>query len=204
MRSFRTFSARRSASSSPSSTPTPSRISIPGPIWATRLPSTSTAAWLTRWISAFTPPNLAQGRYLAGIAVRNRQLTVATQGDSDVVDITAQVQTLVDELGVAEGQALAFVRGSTAAVSTMEFEPGGIQDLRAMLERLIPTQGDYEHNRLNRDSNSHAHQRATVVGPSEVVPILDGRLALGTWQQLVLIDFDDRPRERTVVVHVTG
>lgn len=140
---------------------------------------------------------------MPGIAVRSRQLTVATRGDSDVIDITPQVQALVDELAVVEGQALAFVRGSTAAISTMEFEPGGIQDLQTMLERLIPIQGDYEHNRLNYDSNSHAHQRATVVGPSEAVPIIDGRLALGTWQQLVLIDFDDRPRERTVVVQIS-
>lgn len=71
-----------------------------------------------------------------------------------------------------------------------------------MVERLIPTKWAYEHNRLNRDSNSHAHQRATLIGPSEAVPVLDGRLALGTWQQLVLLDFDDRPRERTVVVQV--
>jgi secondary thiamine-phosphate synthase enzyme len=113
------------------------------------------------------------------------------------------VRETVDELGVSDGQAVAFVRGSTAAIATMEFEPGGVQDLRAMLERLIPTHGDYEHNRLNHDSNSHAHQRATIVGPSETAPILDGRLALGTWQQLVLIDFDDRPRERTVVVQVS-
>ena len=110
----------------------------------------------------------------------------------------------VEELGVGEGQALVFVRGSTAAISTMEHEPGGVQDLQAMLERLIPTRGDYEHNRLNHDSNSHAHQRATIVGPSEAVPVIDGRLGLGTWQQLVLIDFDDRPRERTVVVQVSG
>jgi secondary thiamine-phosphate synthase enzyme len=74
---------------------------------------------------------------------------------------------------------------------------------RAALERLIPTRGEYEHNRLNHDSNSHAHQRATVLGPAETVPVIDGRLALGTWQQLVLIDFDDRPRERTVVVQLT-
>ena len=85
----------------------------------------------------------------------------------------------------------------------MEFEPGGVHDLRAMLERLIPPRGDYEHNRLNHDTNSHAHQRASLIGPSETVPDLGGRLALGTWQQLVLIDFDDRPRERTVVVQVT-
>lgn len=136
------------------------------------------------------------------MAVHTDELRFSTRGDTDVIDITAGVQGVVEETGAAQGQALAFVRGSTAAISTMEFEPGGVHDLRAMLERLIPTQGDYEHNRLNHDSNSHAHQRATLVGPSEAVPILDGRLALGTWQQLVLIDFDDRPRERTVVVQV--
>jgi secondary thiamine-phosphate synthase enzyme len=136
------------------------------------------------------------------VDVSSAELRFSTQGDSDVVDITTQVQRVVGEAGVAEGQASAFVRGSTAAITTMEYEPGGVQDLRAMLERLIPTRGDYEHNRLNHDTNSHAHQRASVVGPSETVPVIDGRLALGTWQQLVLIDFDDRPRERTVVVQV--
>jgi secondary thiamine-phosphate synthase enzyme len=111
---------------------------------------------------------------------------------------------VVRESGIADGQASAFVRGSTAAVTTMEFEPGGVHDLRALLDRLIPVEGDYEHNRLNHDSNSHAHQRATLVGASEVVPVSGGRLALGTWQQLVLVDFDDRPRERTVVLQVIG
>jgi secondary thiamine-phosphate synthase enzyme len=138
------------------------------------------------------------------MAVHTAELRFSTQGDTEVADITAEVQALVDEAGVGEGQALAFVRGSTAAISTMEFEPGGVHDLRAMLERLIPAAGDYEHNRLNHDSNSHAHQRATLVGPSEAVPVVGGRLALGTWQQLVLIDFDDRPRERTVIVQIAG
>jgi secondary thiamine-phosphate synthase enzyme len=138
------------------------------------------------------------------MAIRTAELRFATQGDTDVVDMTGEVQRVVTEAEVMDGQLLAFVRGSTAAISTMEFEPGGVHDLRTMLERLIPTRGDYEHNRLNHDSNSHAHQRATVVGASETVPVLDGRLALGTWQQLVLIDFDDRPRERTVVIQVTS
>ena len=136
--------------------------------------------------------------------VQSSELRFSTGGDADVVDITGEVARCVADAGIAAGQALAFVRGSTAAIATMEFEPGGVHDLGEMLERLIPTQGDYEHNRLNHDSNSHAHQRATLVGPSETVPVLDGRLALGTWQQLVLIDFDDRPRERTVVVQVVG
>ncbi|MEX0971691.1 MAG: secondary thiamine-phosphate synthase enzyme YjbQ [Solirubrobacterales bacterium] len=138
------------------------------------------------------------------MAVQTTELRFRTEGDADVVDITTQIEGIVDRAGVSEGQALVFVRGSTAAIATMEFEPGGVHDLRAMLERLIPIRGDYEHNRLNHDSNSHAHQRATLVGPSEAVPIVAGRLALGTWQQLVLIDFDDRARERTVVVQISS
>jgi secondary thiamine-phosphate synthase enzyme len=138
------------------------------------------------------------------VTVFSEEIRVSTRGDADVIDLSAEVQRVVDASGVGAGQALVFVRGSTAAIATMEFEPGGVQDLREMLERLIPTTGDYEHNRLNHDSNSHAHQRATLVGPSEAVPILDGRLATGTWQQVVLVDFDDRPRERTVVVQVSS
>jgi len=136
--------------------------------------------------------------------VHTRELRCSTQGDCDVLDITGEIQAAVEEADIDEGLATAFVRGSTAAITTMEHEPGGVQDLRAMLERLIPAQGDYEHNRLNHDTNSHAHQRASIVGPSEVVPVTGGRLALGTWQQLVLIDFDDRPRERSVVVQIVS
>lgn len=138
------------------------------------------------------------------MAVWTSELRFSTQGNGDVVDVTGEVARCVGEAGVREGLVVAFVRGSTAAISTMEFEPGGVEDLKAMLERLIPAAGDYEHNRLNADTNSHAHQRATVVGPSEAVPVIDGRLALGTWQQLVLLDFDDRPRERTVVVQAVS
>ncbi len=132
------------------------------------------------------------------------ELRISTRGDADVIDITAEVQGVVSAAPAEEGVVTAFVRGSTAAISTMEFEPGGVADLRALLDRLIPHEGDYEHNRLNHDTNSHAHQRATLIGPSEQVPVIDGRLALGTWQQLVLIDFDDRPRERTVIVQVSS
>jgi secondary thiamine-phosphate synthase enzyme len=138
------------------------------------------------------------------VDLHSAELRFSTQGDTDVIDITGEVQGVVEEAGAEVGQALVFVRGSTAAIATMEFEPGGVHDLRVMLERMIPTQGDYEHNRLNHDSNSHAHQRSTLVGPSEAVPVAGGRLALGTWQQLVLIDFDDRARERTVVIQVLG
>jgi secondary thiamine-phosphate synthase enzyme len=97
-----------------------------------------------------------------------------------------------------------FATGSTVGVTTMEYEPGGVADLQALLDRLIPVAGDYEHNRLNHDTNAYAHLRAAIIGPSETVPLLDGRLGLGTWQQLVLIDFDDRPRTRTVTVQVVS
>jgi secondary thiamine-phosphate synthase enzyme len=136
------------------------------------------------------------------VAEHLSEFELSTQGDNDVIDITAQVAAVVEEAPVTEGVATVFVRGSTAAVTTMEFEPGGVSDLKALLDRLIPTEGDYEHNRLNHDTNSHAHQRASLIGPSEQVPIVDGNLALGTWQQVVLIDCDDRPRERTVIVVV--
>ena len=132
------------------------------------------------------------------------QLRFSTDGDGDVIDLTEGVESVLESSGVQNGIVSVFVPGSTAAVTAMEHEPGGVRDLREALERLIPAQGDYEHNRLNHDTNSHAHIRAAIVGPSETVPVHDGGLALGTWQQLVLVDFDDRPRERTVVVQVIG
>jgi secondary thiamine-phosphate synthase enzyme len=138
------------------------------------------------------------------VSVHSGELNLSTRGDTDVMDITAEVERVVGDGPVSDGVVTAFVRGSTAAVTTMEYEPGGVADLRALLDRLIPVEGDYEHNRLNHDTNSHAHQRASLVGASEQVPVSGGRLALGTWQQLVLIDFDDRPRERTVIVQVVS
>jgi len=138
------------------------------------------------------------------VAVFSGEVQLSTRGDSDVIDITPDVQRVVADAPVDDGVVTAFVRGSTAAITTMEFEPGGISDLRALLDRLVPVEGDYEHNRLNRDTNSHAHQRASLIGSSEQVPVTGGRLVLGTWQQLVLIDFDDRPRDRTVIVQVVS
>ena len=136
--------------------------------------------------------------------VHRGELRFSTEGDGDAIDLTQGVLEVVRSSGVEDGVVSVFVPGSTAAVTTMEYEPGGVHDLREALDRLIPREGDYEHNRLNHDTNSHAHQRAPIVGSSEVVPVVDGRPALGTWQQLVLIDFDDRPRERTVVVQVVS
>ena len=134
--------------------------------------------------------------------VHSGQLRFSTKGDGDVIDLTEGVMEVVRSSGVEDGAVSVFVPGSTAAVTTMEYESGGIHDLSATLDRLVPPEGDYEHNRLNADTNSHAHIRAAIVGPSETLPLHGGRLATGTWQQIVLIDFDDRPRERTVVVQV--
>jgi secondary thiamine-phosphate synthase enzyme len=136
------------------------------------------------------------------MSVHSGQLRLSTEGDGDTIDITAGVDSVVRQAGVESGIVSVFVPGSTAAVTTMEYEPGGVHDLRDALDRLVPREGRYEHNRLNNDTNSHAHIRAAIVGPSETVPVRGGRLELGTWQQVVLIDFDDRPRQRTVVVQV--
>jgi secondary thiamine-phosphate synthase enzyme len=136
------------------------------------------------------------------MGVHAGQLRFSTDGDGDVIDITAGVESVVRQAAVETGIASVFVPGSTAAVTTMEYEPGGVHDLRETLDRLIPRDGRYEHNRLNNDTNSHAHIRAAIVGPSETLPVRGGRLELGTWQQVVLVDFDDRPRQRTVVVRV--
>jgi secondary thiamine-phosphate synthase enzyme len=136
------------------------------------------------------------------VTVSGGLLRLQTPGDGAVVDITEGVARVVAASGADRGLVTAFVVGSTAAVTTMEYEPGGVDDLRALLDRLIPARGEYEHNRLNHDSNSHAHQRASLIGPSESIPVVDGRMVLGTWQQIVLIDFDDRARERTVSVQV--
>src|ERR1700727_690205 len=111
-------------------------------------------------------------------------LRLETQGHGDVIDLTEGVARLVATAGVNRGVVTVFAVGSTAAVTTMEYEPGGVADLQALLDRLIPAAGEYEHNRLNHDTNSHAHLRAAIIGPSETIPIFDGRLALGTWQQV--------------------
>jgi secondary thiamine-phosphate synthase enzyme len=137
------------------------------------------------------------------VPAHSSHLRCTTDGNGDVVDLTAGVASVVEAAGsVTSGIATVFVPGATAAVTTMENEPGNVFDLRALLDRLVPPGDSYHHNRLNHDSNAHAHIRATLIGPSESIPIEAGRLLLGTWQQIVLIDFDDRPRERMVLVNV--
>jgi secondary thiamine-phosphate synthase enzyme len=139
---------------------------------------------------------------MPAVTVHSGQLRFSTEGDGDVIDITDGVQNVVAQAAIDSGVVSVFVPGTTAAVTTMEYERGGVHDLRETLDRLVPREGRYEHNRLNNDTNSHAHIRAAIVGPSETLPVRDGRLELGTWQQVVLVDFDDRPRQRTVVVQV--
>jgi secondary thiamine-phosphate synthase enzyme len=125
-----------------------------------------------------------------------------TPGNGHIVDLTEGVNRIIQTSGIERGVVTVFATGSTVAVTTMEFEPGGVHDLQALLDRLIPARTDYEHNVRNMDTNAHAHLRAAIIGPSETIPLVDGRLSLGTWQQIVLLDFDDRPRQRTITVQV--
>lgn len=136
------------------------------------------------------------------MAVNGGMLRVETAGDGQIVDLTEGVRSVVRTSGVVRGAATVFARGATVAITTMEFEPGGVEDLTALLEELAPRARAWAHNRLNGDTNAHAHVRAALVGPSETVPIVEGELTLGTWQQIVLLDFDDRPRQREVLVQV--
>jgi secondary thiamine-phosphate synthase enzyme len=138
------------------------------------------------------------------MAIHGGMLKLETPGNGHIVDLTDGVASVLRTSAVDRGVVNVFAVGSTVAVTTMEHEPGGVSDLQQLLERLIPAREDYEHNRRNHDTNAHAHLRAAVIGPSESIPVIDGRLALGTWQQVVLIDFDDRPRRRTVVVQVVS
>ena len=138
------------------------------------------------------------------MAMHSGLLRLSTGGDGEIVDLTEGVRSVARTSGVELGVVTVFATGSTVAVTTMEYEPGGVSDLQALLDRLIPAGDGYAHNRLNHDTNAHAHLRAALIGPSESIPLVGGRLALGTWQQVVLIDFDDRPRDRTVTVHVAS
>lgn len=131
-------------------------------------------------------------------------VVVPTRGDSQMIDLTERVQEVVFRHAFREGQALVFVSGSTAGLTTVEFEPGLQKDVPAALERIAPRGLRYEHEETWHDDNGHSHVRASLLGPSLTVPFRDGRLLLGTWQQVVLIDFDTRPRRREVVVQLSG
>jgi secondary thiamine-phosphate synthase enzyme len=144
------------------------------------------------------------------MAIHSGVLRMQTGGHGEIVDLTEGVRSIVATSGVQLGGVTVFATGSTVAVTTMEYEPGGVRDLRELLERLVPERreaadgADYAHNRTNHDTNAHAHLRAALIGPSESIPLVGGELALGTWQQVVLLDFDVRPRRRTVTVQVSS
>jgi secondary thiamine-phosphate synthase enzyme len=142
------------------------------------------------------------------MAVHSALLRLQTSGEGEIIDLSAGLEGALRSADVSDGVVTVFVTGSTAAITTMEYEPGGVEDLREALERLVPRSrpggGDYAHNRLNHDDNAHAHLRASLLGPSLSIPLVRGSLVLGTWQQVVLIDFDDRPRDRSVHVQITA
>jgi secondary thiamine-phosphate synthase enzyme len=136
--------------------------------------------------------------------VFQKQITVRTPAHGAMHDLTDKVAAIVTESGVQTGVAHVFTVGSTAAVGTIEFEPGLKKDLPQLLDRLIPPSADYGHEQTWHDGNGHSHLQATLLGPSLTVPIGGGRLVLGTWQQIIHLECDTRPRERTVIVTVLG
>ena len=137
--------------------------------------------------------------------IRTITLQVETHGNTDVVDLTGRIRELLAAEGMHEGSVLVFAVGSTAAITTVEYEPGLVEtDLKATFEKIAPYAARYAHNKTWGDDNGAAHLRASLVGPSLVVPFSEGRLLLGTWQQIVLIDFDTRPRRREVVLQLRG
>ncbi len=129
---------------------------------------------------------------------------ISTKGFNDIVNITSQVEEAVGASDVKEGMVLVFVAHSTAAVTTIEYEEGVLQDLKEAVEKIAPRDGDYHHNETRGDGNGDAHVKAALMKPGLLVPIENGKLHLGTWQQPVLIDFDNRPREREVMVKIIG
>lgn len=136
---------------------------------------------------------------------KTEKIKVSTQGNCDIVDITGQVSEVVGRLGIREGVVTVFNVGSTAGITTIEYEPGLVDyDIAAAFEKIAPEKGRYEHEETWHDDNGHAHVRASLLGPSLSVPVMEGQMTLGTWQQIVLVDFDTRPRTRTVICQITG
>ena len=139
------------------------------------------------------------------MTVETHEINIKTRGGSQVLNLTDEVLRCVDQGQVRSGTVTVFVIGSTAGITTTEHEPGLVKhDLKAVFERLAPQDGRYLHEETWHDDNGHSHVRASLLGSSLTVPLVDGRLTLGTWQQIVLIDFDTRPRDRRVVVQVMG
>jgi len=137
--------------------------------------------------------------------VKTQEITIRTKGNCEVVNITDQVEAAVGRSEIRDGAVTVFNIGSTAGITTTEYEPGlANYDLKAAFEKLAPENARYEHEETWHDDNGHAHVRASLLGPSLSVPIVDGRLTLGTWQQIILIDFDTRARARTIICQIIG
>ena len=137
--------------------------------------------------------------------VVTKEIKVATRGNTEVVNITEEVNDAVMDSGIQNGAVIVFNVGSTAGITTTEFEPGLVHhDIKAAFEKIAPENARYEHEETWHDDNGHSHIRATLLGPSLSVPIVGGQLTLGTWQQIILVDFDTRSRTRTVICQVIG
>ena len=136
--------------------------------------------------------------------VVNRKMSFQTRGNCEIIDITPQVAREVIESKLNNGVVTVFVPGSTAGISTIENEKGVLQDFRDMWDRHVPADAPYAHDRAWGDGNGHSHVRASLLGPSLTVPFIDGRMTLGTWQQIAFVDFDNRPRSRQLVLQIMG
>jgi len=140
----------------------------------------------------------------APVAVFTDTISCKTAGDGDTVDLTEQLADGLRESGLTDGVATLFLGGSTGGITTIEFEPGAVADLQEVLEAIAPKGRDWRHHLRWGDRNGHSHVRSALLGPSLSVPFIGGELCLGTWQQVVLVDFDDRPRSREVIVQFVG
>ena len=139
---------------------------------------------------------------LTKLKVISKTIQLSSKGQDDVIDITTQVSNIVKDSNIENGTVTIFVAGSTAAVTTIEYEPGLINDFPEMLSRIIPKNIEYEHDNTWHDGNGHSHVRASLIGPSLTVPIINGKLTLGTWQQIVLLEMDTRPRNRNLILQI--
>jgi secondary thiamine-phosphate synthase enzyme len=138
------------------------------------------------------------------MTVLTKEITLKSKGNCDIIDITSQVVKNVEESGVNSGIITLFIVGSTAGITTIEYEPNLLSDFKNMWDRLIPQSIPYEHNKTWGEGNGHSHVRASMLGASLIVPFVNKKLTLGTWQQIVFVDFDNRPRSRKIAIQVLG
>ncbi len=136
--------------------------------------------------------------------IETHSINLTTNGNCDIVDITEKVGNLINEDGFSEGNVLIFAGGSTAGITTIEYEPGLRKDYPNFFERIVPSNINYEHDNTWHDGNGHSHVRASIQGASLTIPFIKGRMLIGTWQQIIVVDFDNRSRKREITVQITG